>query len=114
MKLALKSEYKSIKSLDSGDLPDFTVLTGLNGSGKSHLLEAISNGHITIDGEANDPGKPSLFRLFTFATLVPNNSAGAVAMSSLGTQRVAQWSRYATLKADAAATNPKRDRKSVV
>jgi len=31
------------------ELPDFTILTGLNGSGKTHLLKAIDKGHCQID-----------------------------------------------------------------
>ena len=30
------------------ELPDFTVLTGLNGAGKSHLLEAIDEGSVIV------------------------------------------------------------------
>lgn len=43
MKIIIKEQYKSIKSQDEFELPDFCVLTGKNGSGKSHLLEALSN-----------------------------------------------------------------------
>ena len=50
MKLIFKSEYKSIKGLEAPELKDFTVLTGLNGSGKTHLLKAINDGKIEIEG----------------------------------------------------------------
>lgn len=45
-------KYKSIDVCEF-ELPNFSVLTGLNGSGKTHLLEAISNnefGEVYIDG----------------------------------------------------------------
>lgn len=42
LKINILKEYKSIKPCQF-ELPDFSVLTGLNGSGKTHLLEAISN-----------------------------------------------------------------------
>jgi ABC-type branched-subunit amino acid transport system ATPase component len=45
MKLILRKPYKSIESFDDVDyieLPDFTILTGINGAGKTHLLEAIN------------------------------------------------------------------------
>lgn len=51
--LTFISPHKSIKNEKQiGDcaLPDFTVLTGLNGSGKSHILEAIHKGHIACKG----------------------------------------------------------------
>lgn len=44
--LTFSSIYKSITSLAEVDLPPFVVLTGRNGSGKSHLLEALKNGHV--------------------------------------------------------------------
>lgn len=43
MKININKEYKSIKAPQVFDLPSFVVLTGKNGSGKSHLMEAISN-----------------------------------------------------------------------
>ncbi|MEG0009928.1 MAG: hypothetical protein RR721_05655 [Aeromonas sp.] len=43
MKIIINKEYKSIPAGVCFDLPDFSVITGRNGSGKSHLLEAISN-----------------------------------------------------------------------
>ena len=42
MHIRIKDEHKSIRSGVEFDLPNFIVLTGKNGSGKSHLLEAIS------------------------------------------------------------------------
>ena len=45
-KLSFGSIYKSIKSLPSIDLPSFVVLTGRNGSGKTHLLEALRDGKV--------------------------------------------------------------------
>jgi len=41
MNITLKNNHKSLKDGISFTLPKFTVLTGKNGSGKSHLLEAI-------------------------------------------------------------------------
>src|SRR5690554_2653262 len=45
-RLSFSSIYKSIKSLPTIDLPSFVVLTGRNGSGKSHLLEALRDGKV--------------------------------------------------------------------
>lgn len=42
MHIKVNDRHKSISSGVEFDLPNFTVLTGKNGSGKSHLLEAIS------------------------------------------------------------------------
>ncbi|QBF27622.1 ATP-binding protein [Pseudomonas tructae] len=50
MKLSFYRPYKSIQIFEDVELPDFTVITGANGSGKSHLLKAIQEEHIKIDG----------------------------------------------------------------
>ena len=41
MRLEFKNVSRSIEQFNPVDLPDFTVLTGLNGSGKTQLLEAL-------------------------------------------------------------------------
>lgn len=51
MKIKLNAEYKSLKNLNEIDLPDFVILTGLNGAGKSQLLQSIaSNKAVLEDG----------------------------------------------------------------
>ncbi len=66
--------HKAIFGLPKTDVPDFAVITGVNGSGKSQLLEAIKNGAIKTDGvQANDAD----IRLFNWATLVPGASGAA-------------------------------------
>nr|WP_315238268.1 AAA family ATPase [uncultured Flavobacterium sp.] len=52
IRVVIKKKYKSIDVCEF-ELPYFSVLTGLNGSGKTHLLEAISKAEfsdIYIDG----------------------------------------------------------------
>ncbi|WP_292553992.1 AAA family ATPase [Mesorhizobium sp.] len=68
--LTQKAIYRSITRLPQTTLPNLTVLTGVNGSGKSHLLEAISQGQIAVD-VAPDPRKD--VRLVTWASLVPQD-----------------------------------------
>ena len=49
MKLIYKDQYNSIDHFDSvNTTTDFMVLTGVNGSGESHLLEAISKGLVEV------------------------------------------------------------------
>lgn len=43
MEIKIKAKHKSIEPPCDFELPNFSVLTGKNGSGKTHLLEAISN-----------------------------------------------------------------------
>lgn len=82
--LQFVDEHLSIGSLDTPEeFPDFVVLTGVNGSGKSHLLEAIANGkvQVLIDGDVTDV---SDILLFTPADLNISN-AGRGAASYLST-----------------------------
>ena len=46
----LKRPYRSIKKMNEFDLPDFSVLVGRNGVGKTQLLDAISGGSATVSG----------------------------------------------------------------
>ena len=50
MRLSFKNDFLSIKRFESVDLPDFTVLIGKNGSGKTHLLKAINEGNAELEG----------------------------------------------------------------
>lgn len=47
MNIKTIQDYKSIPKGIEFSLPDFTVLTGRNGSGKTHLLEAMANPKLT-------------------------------------------------------------------
>lgn len=42
IKVHCKPRYKSIELVDWNDIPAFAILTGLNGSGKSQLLELLA------------------------------------------------------------------------
>lgn len=53
MRIEYRSDHLSIKKFNAVDVPDFIVLTGINGSGKSHLLSAIAGGQVLVDGQAN-------------------------------------------------------------
>ncbi len=49
MLIRFGSTYSSIGPFDPVELPDFVVLTGLNGAGKSQLLEAIEKENVKVD-----------------------------------------------------------------
>ncbi|MBC3883558.1 AAA family ATPase [Undibacterium griseum] len=55
MKIQISKKHKSIPAGLNFELPQFSVITGKNGSGKSHLLEALANGQISkiTDGDSN-------------------------------------------------------------
>ncbi len=50
MRINLSSQFKSIATLTSENLPDLAVLIGRNGAGKSQLLEALGEGQAVISG----------------------------------------------------------------
>ncbi len=53
MRLSFKQKYLSIDQFDPVEISDFVVLTGVNGSGKSHLLDALEKRHVAIEGMEN-------------------------------------------------------------
>lgn len=50
MKIIYKNPYLSITSFKSVETPSFLVITGVNGSGKTHLLKAIEQQSVVIEG----------------------------------------------------------------
>jgi ABC-type transport system involved in cytochrome c biogenesis ATPase subunit len=72
MKLSFRQQHLSIKELPTTELPDFTVLTGINGSGKTHLLEAIRDGKVVADGVS-----PAKIKLFNWNDLIPSTGEHA-------------------------------------
>lgn len=49
MHLEFKSEHLSIEKFDPIEIGNFAVITGVNGSGKTHLLRAIRDGFVSAD-----------------------------------------------------------------
>ena len=54
MKIELRQHYKSIASLYTDELPDFAVLIGRNGVGKTQVLAALNGGVARIPGVARE------------------------------------------------------------
>lgn len=79
--LKFQAGYKSLTCFQDIELPDFTVITGLNGSGKSQLLESImqNNSGIQI---LNGNTELKIKKHVTHSNLVPNNS-GAISTEQL-------------------------------
>ena len=50
MKIDLQRPHKSITTLTTEELPDFAVLIGRNGAGKTQLLTAIQAGQAVMEG----------------------------------------------------------------
>lgn len=94
MRLTFRQAYKSITTLPAIELPEFVVLTGVNGAGKTHLLEAIANGSIRIDDITTDNNNRQI-RLFNWSNLVPNDS-GAVIPYQLAQERNSYWTELSS------------------
>ena len=67
--LEFRQAYKSITGLPSIVLPSFVVLTGVNGSGKTHLLEALQQGGVVSSVTPSHD-----IRLFNHSTIVPKDT----------------------------------------
>ena len=89
MKLTFKSRYLSLQELPDTSLPTFTLVTGLNGAGKTHLLRAIESGAVGVD-IAPDPRTD--IKYFDWTSLHPNELQ-TVTSASLYQQRdqVLEW-----------------------
>ena len=86
MKLTFDKPHLSIGSLSTTDIEfgTLTVITGLNGSGKSQLLQAINNGHVLSDIASIHNNEISLYDWLTF---VPPD-VGAIQSRSARASRV--------------------------
>jgi predicted ATP-binding protein involved in virulence len=98
MRLIFRKKYKSIDSFDPIDLPQFTVLTGVNGAGKSHLLEALELGHVSLEGiPANDPNGLRPTRRFDSTSLVPSDT-GPFSSGQMVNEKSSLWSQVVQYK----------------
>ena len=62
MYIEIQRELKSISKLNEISLPNLVVITGLNGSGKTHLLQGISNQYFHLkETKILDDGDTSYF-----------------------------------------------------
>ena len=72
MYIEIIKDYKSIKKNTNFHLPDFLVLTGKNGSGKTQLLEALVNNQISKISDYTGVISHENIRYIPFNGLVPN------------------------------------------
>lgn len=73
MKISSTSKFKSLEPIQELELPDFVVLYGINGAGKTHLLQVLANQNVT--SVIDEMGISLPRRKFVDAnTLAPNNS----------------------------------------
>ena len=96
MKLSFDRPYLSITSFNEIELPNFTLITGINGSGKTHLLDAIRKEHIKVDVVPNP--KQGEIRTYNWINLVPSDT-GTFQTASIYSQRdaILQWTEQACM-----------------
>ena len=72
MRIELSRQYKSIATLTAEELPDFAVLIGRNGAGKTQLLDALKEGSAVVPGIGVDE-----IELYDMLSFRPPNAAAA-------------------------------------
>jgi hypothetical protein len=71
MHIECETHFQSIEPFGPIEIHPFTLITGINGSGKTHLLRAIKNHHAKIfDGQ--NAVIPERIAYYDWNTLVPN------------------------------------------
>lgn len=88
MELQFKQKHISIDEFDPVEIPDFVVLTGVNGSGKSHLLGALEQKKVVISNMEN-----AHIVLFNYETFKLENE-GAINAQQISSEREQAWNFY--------------------
>jgi len=88
MRLVFKTPHLSVEQFNPVEIPNFVVLTGVNGSGKSHLIQAIEKGNVVIEGLNN----PHVVH-FNYETFKLENESAFTA-HQLSAEREKAWSFY--------------------
>ena len=65
--------HASIIALPDIQLPSFALITGLNGSGKTHLLEAIANGSVVAEEPRGNSIEIERISYLNWETIVPKD-----------------------------------------
>jgi hypothetical protein len=98
MQISFGSSYLSIHSFPTVDLPDFCLITGLNGAGKSHFLQGLQVGSLRADcAPGQNPQYHTEIRLFDWNSLVPQDT-GIFLSENLKNERVEAFNHYSNAK----------------
>lgn len=92
MKIVFNKQHKSIKQFDEAELQDFSVFIGPNGSGKTHLLQAIKWGFVKVDSI-----QVKNISLFNFQNFLVKNQKN-INQRTIDDQKHAAWKVLLSLK----------------
>jgi predicted ATPase len=98
--ISFVSVHKSLTSFEAIDLPNFVVLTGRNGSGKTHLLTGITSGKIK-SSLVSDVSRD--VKLFDSTSIIPQDT-GAFDPSQEHSRR-SQWFNVVEFQREQALPN---------
>jgi len=85
MQIKFIQKHKSITTFDETEIKAFSIFLGVNGAGKTHLLNALQGGFVTFDAISKE--KVSYFNLQTF--LIKNQKQ--VAPRNLDDEKLQAW-----------------------
>jgi energy-coupling factor transporter ATP-binding protein EcfA2 len=109
LQITFGSSYLSIHSLPSVELPDFCLITGVNGAGKSHFLQALQAGNLRADCAPNQaPQNQTEIRLFDWNSLVPQDT-GVFMSENLRNERVEAYNHLNGVRAQPQFTETLRN-----
>lgn len=83
IELSLQNPHKSIRAFPTASIPSFCLITGINGTGKTHLLEAIEEGKFRVAIGRKNIGRDSI-RRFDFNSIAPSTGESRINPSKLG------------------------------
>ena len=91
LKLRESHPFKSVRAIGELELDDLTVIAGINGAGKTHLLQAIKDGAVRsyIDDELIDPADIVLYDWTNFTVV----DAGEASLSVIRQRAEQEWTQ---------------------
>ena len=89
MKLGLSTSYKSLRPFFA-EISNFTILTGINGAGKTQILTAIAEKQATV---LDDPDILTVFQYVPSQNLSPNDSVVAT-KATVNENKQKVWNQY--------------------
>ena len=96
MKIKFIQNYKSIKVFREKEIKDFSVFTGFNGSGKTHILEAIRDDSIKVNNIDNNKIIYFNFSNFLLLNQPASNSASIAQLKTNAWDFLNQRKQYFT------------------